>query len=218
MRFLALNKDILTVNDFEKMLLGHQSEATEVLITAATSIFDDLLLLWETKTLLVIDEHGALFEQDPPVPKKHMILNPLMQLATWSETSRGAQVVLTSMVHAKFERQYVKSDMWQWLEFVTPLSDTIFDKLLHMDAILLKAVIEGQVKEITNCIPHKLVNMAAFVHQNVVTTGQQSATIDPGTITSHDNVLSLMNDFQEQQHQAFYLEAYTYFKSLDDVQ
>ncbi|KAF9292067.1 hypothetical protein BGZ74_000283 [Mortierella antarctica] len=87
--------------------------------------------------------------------------------------------------------------MWHWLEYVTPLSDTVFDKLLHMDAILSRAAIKDQVKEITNRVPRELVNMAAYVRQSIPNAGQQSATIDPGTVTYHDNVLSLMNDFQE---------------------
>ncbi|KAF9369436.1 hypothetical protein CPC16_004504 [Podila verticillata] len=218
MRFLALNKDLMTVHDFEKLLLGHQSDATDVLINAATSILDDRLQQPETKTLLVIDEHGALFEQDPPVPKKHVILNPLMQLAAWRETSRGARVVLTGTAHAKFERQYVRNDMWDWMEYVTPLSDVVFNELLNMDAVLSRPAIEDQVKEITNRVPRELVNMAAFVRRNVVTAGQQPATINPGAVTYRDTVLSLMNEFQEQRHKAFYLEAYTYFKSLDGIQ
>ncbi|KAF9327532.1 hypothetical protein BG006_009180 [Podila minutissima] len=161
-RFLALNKDMLTVADFEKMTYWHPTDPQDVFDCASNSILHDLLQQLETKTLLVIDEHGALFEQDTPVPKKHVILNPLMQLAAWRETSRGARVVLTGTAHAKFERQYIKSDMWHWREYVTPMSDTVFDKLLHMDAILSRAVIKDQVKEITNRVPRELVNMAEY--------------------------------------------------------
>ncbi|KAG0345942.1 hypothetical protein BG005_001023 [Podila minutissima] len=216
MRFLALNKDILTVDDFEKLLLGHQSDATEVLITAATRILGDLLQQPETKTLLVIDEHGALFEQDPPVPKTHVILNPLMQLAAWSETSRGARVVLTGTAHAKFEMRYVKSDMWHWREYVTPPSDTVFDKLLHMDAILSRAAIKDQVKEITNRVPRELVNMVAYVRESIPNAGQQSPAINPETVADRD-VLSQMRALQEQRLRAFYREANTHFNCLNDV-
>lgn len=107
-------------------------------------------------------------------------------------------MVLTGTSRAKFERQYVKSDMWHWQEHVTPLSDTIFDKLLHKDAILSRAAIEGQVKDITNRVPRKLVNMAAYVCQNVPTAGRQSPAIDPETVTDRD-VLSQMRAFQEQR-------------------
>ncbi|KAG0337159.1 hypothetical protein BG004_007755, partial [Podila humilis] len=152
-RFLALNKDILTVDDFQSLLLGHTSEDHEVFVNAATAVLDSLLQQNETKTLLVVDEHGALFEQDPPVPKRHPILNPLMQLAAWRQDSKGARVVLTGTAHAKFEIQYVKNDMSSWMEFVTPLSDTVFDKLLQKEAILSKAAFEGRMKECTNHVP-----------------------------------------------------------------
>lgn len=143
-RFPALNKDILTVTNYEQMTVWHPIEPKDVFDCAANSILKDLLQQRETKTLSVIDEHGALFEQDPPVPKRHPILNPLMQLAAWREDSGGARVVLTGTAHAKFESQYVKSDMWIWLEFVTPLSDTVFDRLLHMDAILSREAIKSR--------------------------------------------------------------------------
>ncbi|KAG0019306.1 hypothetical protein BGZ81_009775 [Podila clonocystis] len=98
--------------------------------------------------------------------------------------------------------------MWHWLEYVTPLSDTIFDKLLCKDAMLSRAAIEGQVKEITNRVPRELVNMAAFVRQNVPTAGRQSPAIDPETVTDRD-VLHQMRAFQEQQREAFHLEVTT---------
>ncbi|GJJ74326.1 hypothetical protein EMPS_06684 [Entomortierella parvispora] len=220
-RFLPLNKDILTSANFAEMTLL-RPKPEEVFNRAANSILHELLQQPETKTLLVIDEHGALFEQDPPIPKKHVILNQLMQLAAWRETSRGARVVLTGTAHAKFERQYVRSDMWQWLEFVTPLSDTVFDKLLHMDPMLSRPAIKDKVKEITNRVPRELVNMAVYVRKGLTTAeqqldSQQSPAIDPVTFTESD-LLSRMIEFQEQRHQAFYQEAYTYFRGLDKVQ
>ncbi|KAF9364674.1 hypothetical protein BGX34_000775 [Mortierella sp. NVP85] len=107
--------------------------------------------------------------------------------------------------------------MWNLLEFVTPLSDTVFDKLLQMEPILSGAAIKDQVKEITNRVPGELVNMAAQIHREVVTAGQQSAVIDLGTVTDKD-VLSQMRVFQEQRHQAFYEKAYSYFRVLDSFQ
>ncbi|KAG0041779.1 hypothetical protein BGZ83_001320 [Gryganskiella cystojenkinii] len=217
-RFLALNKDILTVDNFKEMTFLQPIE-TEVFSHAATNILGELLQQPKTKTLLIIDEHGALFEQEPPVPKKFPILNPLMQLAAWRETSQGARVVLTGTAHAKFERQYVKSDMWDWLEFVTPLSDIVFDRLLHLDKVLSRTAIKDLVKTITNRVPRELVNLATFVHRNMATVGQQPASIVPGSITDPDSdVSSLMTKYQEQRHKAFYQEAYLYFTSLDDVQ
>src|SRR5438105_1544602 len=88
-RFLALNKDILTVADFKVMTFGYPIEDQEVVIRAASGILSRLLKQLEKKTLLVIDEHGALFEQDPPIPKIQPLLNPLMQLNAWNEEKKG---------------------------------------------------------------------------------------------------------------------------------
>ncbi|CAG8675370.1 10606_t:CDS:1, partial [Paraglomus brasilianum] len=93
-------------SDFEKMTVGHPIEDNEVLICAAYVIFGYLLNQLENKTLLVIDidEHGALFEYDLPMPKKQLLnINSLMQLSAWNEERRGTCVVLTGTAHAKFE-------------------------------------------------------------------------------------------------------------------
>ncbi|KAK3807058.1 MAG: hypothetical protein J3Q66DRAFT_91820 [Benniella sp.] len=160
-------RHILTSANFERMTILRPIERDKILSCAANSIMRDLLQQLETKTLLVVDEHGALLAQDPPAPKKHAILNPLMQLAASRGSSKGARVVLTGTAHAKFEREYVKSDMWHWLEYVTPLSDTVFDKLLLMNTILSRATIKDQVKEITNRVPREIVNMAAHIRQEI---------------------------------------------------
>jgi hypothetical protein len=85
-------------------------------------------------------QHGALFEFDPPIPKLQPILNFLMQLNAWNEERK----VLTGTAHAKFERKYIKNGMQYWVVFVTPLSSSIFDKLLTMSPILLKPVIRSK--------------------------------------------------------------------------
>ncbi|KAG0326702.1 hypothetical protein BG004_002913 [Podila humilis] len=213
MRFLTLNKDILTVANFEAMTWSHQTEPQDVLICAASVIFGKLLQQREIKTLLVVDEHGALFEQEPAVPQRHPILNELMQLGSWSESSRGARVILTGTSHVKFAIPWVRSDMWLWEKCVTPLSDTVFDKLLHLDPILSKAAIKGQVKEITYNVPGELVRMAAYVRENMHTAGSQFAAVDPKSVTDCD-ILSHIRAFRGQRQQAFYLKAYTYVESL----
>lgn len=48
LRFLALNKDKLTVNDLKSLVLGHKSDSVEVLVYAATSIIGKLLQQPET--------------------------------------------------------------------------------------------------------------------------------------------------------------------------
>jgi len=148
------------------MTIGHPIDEKEVLICAAEHVFDPLLCQLEKKSLLVIDEHGALFEAKPPIPEKQAFLTPLMLLNAWNEERKGARVVLTGTAHAKFEQEYLKNGMQQWLEFVTPLSDNIFDKLLNMNSILSRLTISNKVKKITNNVPRELVKMAKYVDQD----------------------------------------------------
>ncbi|KAF8929352.1 hypothetical protein BGZ58_009014 [Dissophora ornata] len=203
-RFLALNKDILTVAHFQEMTFGYPS-GNEVITRAASSIINNLLQQKDTKTLLVVDEHGALFGQDPPIPVKHAILNPLMQIGVWSGRNKGARVILAGTVHAKFERQYVKGDMWNWQEYVTPLSDYIFDKLLDMDDRLSRETIGEHARDITNRVPRELVNMVAFLHQSITDTDNDEV------------VMSQMDKFNGQRFKVLYHDANSYFSSLDDV-
>jgi hypothetical protein len=216
-RFLAINKDILTIANFKEMTAGRMTGEKEATVDSAYSIIGNILQQKETKTLLVVDEHGALFEQDPPIPKKQALLNPLMQLAAWSEDRGGARVVLTGTAHAKFERHYVKDDMQSWLEYVTPLSDTIFDKLLDMDPILSKQTIRDQVKEITNRVPRELVNMSKYVHEALNASGEQSTTNNINTDIDQV-VLDKTRQFEEGRRDAFYQAAQLYFYSLNSVQ
>ena len=63
-------------------------------------------------------------------------------------------MVLTGTAHAKFERVYLKIGMTNWIIYVTPLSATIFDKLLSMNSTLSSDVtVRDKVTEITNHIP-----------------------------------------------------------------
>src|SRR5204863_3660898 len=92
MRFLALNNDILTKDHFNQLmsLLSRSEENEEkVMQRVASNIMDDLLKQLEEKTLLVIDEHGELFESDPPVPLKQVRLNSLMHLNAWNQERKG---------------------------------------------------------------------------------------------------------------------------------
>src|SRR5687767_4533252 len=89
------------------------------------------------KTLVIVDEHGVLFghETDPASLRLH-ILKPLMNLTYWSESSLRTRVVLTGMAHTKFEKKYLINGMNDWVEFVGPLPENIFDSLLNLHPIL----------------------------------------------------------------------------------
>ena len=112
--FFALNKDILTVDDFKVITFGHFINDQEVVRNAADFIISPLLQQVK-KTLLIIDEHDALFE---PKISLHPLLNPLIQLSIWN--GKGCYVVFTGTAHTNFEREYIKNGMFVWF-FLSPL-------------------------------------------------------------------------------------------------
>ncbi|UZO28768.1 uncharacterized protein OCT59_022280 [Rhizophagus irregularis] len=59
-----------------------------------------------------------------------------MNLTYWSENSLGARVVLTGTAHAKFVKKYLINGMNDWIEFVGPLPEDIFDSLLKLHPTL----------------------------------------------------------------------------------
>ncbi|KAI7828592.1 hypothetical protein BC939DRAFT_60993 [Gamsiella multidivaricata] len=101
-RFLALNKDILTGAELE--MLVNDYDGTQSLSTNAIwVIFRTLLMTRDRKTLLLVDEHGKLFEKEPYVPVKFKSLNPLLSYHWWGEDAKGSRVIFTGTAHAKYE-------------------------------------------------------------------------------------------------------------------
>jgi len=228
-RFLALNKDILTIADFKVMTMGNSTDSKEAVTIAAGFIFGYLLKQLKRKTLLVIDEHGALFEPEPPIPKIQPLLNPLMQLNAWNEERKGTRVILTGTAHAKFEREHIKVGMREWMVFVTPLSSFIFNKLLDMSHILSRETIRDEVKEITNRVPRELVDLSFYVRTGLEKAINASATDSkPLTVTEMDtkileatneDVFLLLQNYKKDRRRQLFMEVETYFyKKLDESQ
>ncbi|KAF9343463.1 hypothetical protein BGX26_005689, partial [Mortierella sp. AD094] len=67
-RFLALNKDILTAAELSPLSHDYNGKY-DISIEAFSVIFGKLLKQNERKTLLIVDEHGKLFEEED-LPKK----------------------------------------------------------------------------------------------------------------------------------------------------
>ncbi|KAF9898378.1 hypothetical protein EC991_011417, partial [Linnemannia zychae] len=101
-RFLALNKDILTGIEL-KMLVNEYDGTRNISRNALSVIFDPLLKSRDRKTLLLVDEHGKLFEREPYVPVMFRSLFPLMSYHWWGEDAKGSRVVFTGTAHAKYE-------------------------------------------------------------------------------------------------------------------
>lgn len=55
-----------------------------------------------------------------------------MNLTYWSEDSLETRVVLTGTAYAKFEKKYLINDINDWVEFVGPLPEDVFDGLLKL--------------------------------------------------------------------------------------
>src|SRR6185369_2546394 len=79
--FLSINKDILTTAELRE-LVNHKDRSKALVVSCAATIFGHLLKCETHKTLLVIDEHGILFNNDPS-PVQFPVLYPLMDLPTW---------------------------------------------------------------------------------------------------------------------------------------
>ncbi|KAF9112435.1 hypothetical protein BGX27_003400 [Mortierella sp. AM989] len=49
-------------------------------------------------TLSVVDEHGKLFMEDVPIPRKFLSLKPLSELASWKDDMGGSRLILIEPV------------------------------------------------------------------------------------------------------------------------
>ncbi|KAF8942044.1 hypothetical protein BGZ47_006926 [Haplosporangium gracile] len=162
-RFLALNKDILTGAELE-MLVNDYNGTRNILRNAISVIFRTLLMSRDRKTLLLVDEHGKLFEQEPYVPDKFKSLVPLKSYHWWGEDAKGSRVVFTGTAHAKYEMT-ILDDSYRpkSVVFVGPLSKPVFYKLLDTYPRLSASAIREEVTAITNCVPRELVHLSATV-------------------------------------------------------
>ena len=197
-RFLALNKDILTSTELE-MLVDNCTDKGDVFSSGASKIFSDLLMSRDRKTLLLVDEHGKLFEKEPFIPDNFLSLNHLSSYGQWGEDARGSRVIFTGTAHAKYEMTVLEeSYRMQYVIFVGPLSRHVFSKLLDTHPRLSTLAIKAKVIEITNCVPQELVYLSTFVHDL------------PDPISADD-----LQEWVEKRTDDFLATAKVYYKSLD---
>ncbi|KAG0247058.1 hypothetical protein BG011_002110, partial [Mortierella polycephala] len=162
-RFLAINKDILTAAELEKLVNDYTGKY-DIFTDAISVIFGTLLKTRERKTLLLVDEHGKLFQREPYVPVKFMSLNYLSSYALWGEVAKGSRVIFTGTAHAKYEMKILEeSYRLMSVVFVGPLSRNVFSNLLDTYPRLRAPAIRKEVTEITNCVPRELVYLSAKV-------------------------------------------------------
>ncbi|RHZ64411.1 hypothetical protein Glove_325g28 [Diversispora epigaea] len=106
--FLALNKDILTAAELEKIVqFASNCNSQQVVVTVAEEILD-FIRSADRKVLLIVDEYGILFEKDP-VPLRIHLLSPLMNFNFWGEHYKFACVIFMGTAHASYEREYMKN-------------------------------------------------------------------------------------------------------------
>ncbi|KAG9061870.1 hypothetical protein KI688_007021 [Linnemannia hyalina] len=162
-RFLALNKDILTGAELA-MLLNDYDGTRNISRNAMSVIFGTLLMSRDRKTLLLVDEHGKLFQRKPYVPDKFKSLVPLKSYHWWGEDAKGSRVVFTGTAHAKYEMEILEmSYRFTSVVFVGPLSRHVFSKLLDTHRRLAAPAIRDEVTAITNCVARELVYLSAAV-------------------------------------------------------
>ncbi|RUP51478.1 hypothetical protein BC936DRAFT_147980 [Jimgerdemannia flammicorona] len=200
--FLSINRDILTAAEFRE-LIGNRTKGTPLVVSCAYAIFGNLLLQKSRKTLLVVDEHGVLFNSDPPAPERLPVLRPLMNLTAWREDASGARVVLTGTAHAKFERKHLVNGMNDWVEFVGPLPENTFDSLLRLHPFLGRPAIAPKVKKIVNCVPRELMYLDKHMKDST------------GNYISEATVDKKLRAFRKDRGDAFLKAARNYFESLD---
>ena len=197
-RFLALNKDIVAGNELE-MLVKDYDGGYSIPTLAVRFIFRELLMSYGRKTLLLVDEHGKLFENEPYIPKKFLSLAHLSSYAMWGESAKGSRVIFTGTAHAKYEMTVLEESYRKnYVVFVGPLSETVFLKLLNTYPRLSTLAIKEKVIKITNCVPRELVYLSTFVNDL------------PDPISVDD-----LQDWMEGRTNELLPIAETYFKSHD---
>ncbi|CAI2179629.1 19057_t:CDS:2, partial [Funneliformis geosporum] len=160
--FLALNKDILTATELKRIVRNVNDSSAEVEVIIAEEILD-LIKLADRKALLIVDEHGILFEKDP-VPLRIHLLSPLMNLNFWGEHYKFARVIFTGTAHARYERECMKNGQYEfWVIYVGPLQSNVFDILLQLHPVLRIQGIKEEAKKITNCVPRELIYLVEYI-------------------------------------------------------
>ncbi|GJJ77452.1 hypothetical protein EMPS_09811 [Entomortierella parvispora] len=166
-RFLGMNKDILTGADLEKLVKNYNGLIDE-LTAAVSTIFRDLLKSKDRNTLLLVDEHGKLFDQEPYVPNKFKSLTPLKSFTWWGQRAKGCRVVFTGTAHARYEMT-IMEDVFRnrSVVFVGPFSQTVFLKLLDTYPRLNRPEIKREVVASTNCVPRELLYLSESAQGSV---------------------------------------------------
>ncbi|KAF9343328.1 hypothetical protein BGX34_006921, partial [Mortierella sp. NVP85] len=163
-RFLGINKSILTGAELQ-MLVNDYDGSRHISRNALSTIFEPLLRSRERKTLLLVDEHGKLFEGKPPyLPERFPSLNPLSSFNWWDELNKGTRLIFTGVAHAKYTMT-ILHDSYRWTSvvYVGPLSENVFSRLLDTYHHLASPTIRKEVTAITNRVPRELVNMSTAI-------------------------------------------------------
>ncbi|GBC08180.1 hypothetical protein RclHR1_07950007 [Rhizophagus clarus] len=177
--FLALNKDILTVADLELLIENVTESNDPVTVTCVSNIFTNMLQQEKRKTLLVVDEHGVLFDIDPPTPDRLPNLVPLKRLTFWEGKKQG-----------------------HYIEYIGPLTEDVFEKLLESHSFLKRVNVAQKVKKITNCVPRELIYFNGHIKSS-------------DTYISDSNIDESLESFRENRRDEFLKCARNYVETLN---
>ncbi|RHZ81939.1 hypothetical protein Glove_116g8 [Diversispora epigaea] len=200
--FLALNKDILTAANLKWIVRHADYPSDKVEVFVAENILD-FLKTSDHKTLLIVDEHGALFEKDPPVPTRLPVLGPLMNLNYWGEHYKISRVIFTGTAHAKYEREHIKNGHKQkCMIFVGPIQSDVFDELMQLHSVLKEPNIKEEAKKVTNCVPRELLHLVGFIDSLKI------------TITNASHFQHALKEFENHRVDDILLSAQQYYNVL----
>ncbi|KAF8982174.1 hypothetical protein BGZ46_001656 [Entomortierella lignicola] len=177
-RFLSLNKDILTAQELGG-LVDFEDKSKPLVVSSAGYILQVLLRQLERKTLLIVDEHGAMFPENKlPAPTRFDVLGSLDSFSSWNE-SIMSRVIFTGTAHGRFERAILR-DAPHYLEFVGPLSSEIFNKLLSVVLANFNLTIRqhlhnlrDEIQRVTGCVPRELNNFLGKNFGNAALTADE---------------------------------------------
>ncbi|KAF9919131.1 hypothetical protein BX616_001182 [Lobosporangium transversale] len=202
-RFFALSKDRLTIADFKEILkmFSRNPTAVDTAICTASRILSSLVCQVDKKTLAIIDEHGKLFKDGKPVPN---LFRPLIDIHLWDPASNGARVIFTVTAFAGYETIILTRDVDSILEFVGPLFNTIFDKLLASSPLLSEEGVREEAKRATNNVSRGLNMLVGFLNES-------------GPKDVHLTTVQKIKKFENERRASFAEATQKYYQKLDDT-
>ncbi|KAF8971645.1 hypothetical protein BGZ46_010244 [Entomortierella lignicola] len=197
---------VLYVSDASELVKSDLNSAGSEICNPHISdtILSKLLSQKGKEILLIIDEHGNLFENNKRKPN---LFEPLTNIHLFQPAHNGARVIYTGTAHAGFELIYLTGGIDSLLDFVGPFSDLVYDKLLESSPIGSKQGILASVKTTTNNVPRELVKLVDYLVNDRKDL----------KMVAEEIILTGIAAFESIRANKFYGRASSYFNKLNDA-